>query len=457
MALSLLSATLAAPEPTSDRDGLEALASLDSELASILRHGELLSKDFATSARALQSLISLKLSKSHPAAGKMSPPSAVSEEMATLERDRKTHQDALANLTHDHPAIRAEGLFMLKSLIDPRSPTSTSTSTQAPTSPTIDTTATTYLLVSILQDPEEYVYLASISTLAALASRDPAAVLDILTSCYADAPETRSLDERLRVGEALAKTLNALDEEKPGKPPTHLGHNLRHGVAQQLVAIAGRRGKRLVEAARKRQEQARRDREARRMWGGEVPDISELGGQGEEEDGERGSREANARILRGWEGSDAEEDVRIRTSALTLLGRILRSEAGVGDAETALELGMQILALELGEEKALLRRAAAVLALDLLRSRQVPLRRVDELVEVLRYVKEEDGDDMVRGHVGVLLEEVEELRVIKFTEERQALMQPRFNLPEGRLAGLTVDPDSGLRFAGHRMIEEVED
>lgn len=469
MGLSLLSTVLAGPDPLLGKQMFKALAAVRLELESLPAHGTHVPDELLTSSKALQSLITTTIDGVDSASGNFtSPMAAVSKKGTKLERDRQSYQEALSNLTNDHPAIRAEALYMLRMLISPQASEEESSGRSqlaaneevSTVSQIIDTTSTTYLLVSILQDPEEYVYLAAISTLVALATHQPQKVLALLIQCYTDNAEERSLDERLRIGEALSKTLSELDDPRAGEKAVHLVHDLRHSIAGGLISVASRRTKRAREAARKRQMELRSDKEARMMWGGEIPDVSDLWHDDGDDTNDTDTREAHARVLRGWEGKDAEEDVRVRASALSLLAKTITSEATASDVVSSLDLATEIIAYETGDEKALLRRASALLLLELVMGHDsrahIPPRRMREVIDLLERVKRDDSDELVRGHVEILLERIAELQVVRFTDEHREVTRSQFSLAQGMLAGLVINPEAPNQSRSHRLIEEVD-
>jgi len=128
---------------------------------------------------------------------------------------------------------------------------------------------------------------------------------------------------------------------------------------------------------------------------------------------------------------------------------------------TCLDLATQILALETGEEKALLRRASALLLLEILRSdasrAHVPPPEMQDMTETLERIHTTDSDDIVRGHVNVLLEEIAERHVIRFTTEPHPFMRSETQSSEGHLAGLLVNPRVSGVLGKNRLIEEVVD
>ena len=385
----------------------------------------------------------------------------------SLSRDRQTHQSTLTSLSDSHPAIRAEGLHHLGTLISNHSPV-------------IDPMTTTHLLLPVLRDPEEYVYLSAIRTLVLLVAQNPRTVLQVLLDAYADRRENRGLDERLRIGEAIGKCVDALVQDSAvaitGEAPRL--------VAEALIGVAGRRGTRAKEAQDREMKREKADGEARKAWGGEVPVLSDLLSQEDYESKEDDiTNDALAKILEGWEGTGGEEDVRMRTSAVSLLGKIVESyPTALDDAMLAvsLDLATFILKLEIGSEKAILRRAAVLCMMGLVnnldavwcqgkgKGLQHVVGRLDGVESVLRYARDVDADELVREQAAVVLGEVEELRMKvvlgldgpeRGTAELVGL-RPTLGGAVGMLAGLDVIPDvsgDGGRGEGRVLVEEVEE
>ncbi len=331
----------------------------------------------------------------------------------------------------------------------------------------------------MLRDPEEYVYLSAIRTLALLVVQNPRAVLRVLLDAYADRGEDRGLDERLRIGEAIGKCVDAIPRDSAvastGDAPRL--------IAEALISVAGRRSTRAKEAHDRKLERQKADCEAREAWGGEVPMLSDLLSQEE-----FGSKEdditddALANILEGWEGVDGEEDVRVRTSAVGLLGKVVESyPTALEDAILAvsLDLATSILKVEIGSEKAILRRAAVLCLMGLVNNLdavwcegkeqgfQRVAGRLDGMESVLRYVRDVDTDDLVREQAAVVLGDVEEWRmkvVLGMDGPDMGTdglgLRPTLGGAVGRLAGLDVVPDisgKGGMGKGRVLVEEVEE
>ncbi|KAL8762351.1 MAG: hypothetical protein Q9184_001613, partial [Pyrenodesmia sp. 2 TL-2023] len=162
-----------------------------------------------------------------------------------LAEDRNSHRKALRFLFDELAPVRAQGL-------------STLTYLAAKASPILDVPSTAILLISLLQDEDEYIYLSAIKTLGLLASNHPRTVVKILVEKYADPHEDSTLDVRMRVGEALNKTIE------------HLGQLLVEDVARMVgegvIAVASRRGERpktlqKKERAKRKTEKARKEAE----------------------------------------------------------------------------------------------------------------------------------------------------------------------------------------------------
>jgi hypothetical protein len=358
---------------------------------------------------------------------------------------RSTHAIALQHLTSSLPPVRAEGLSTLTKII-------------SSASPILDIPSTAILLLSLLQDDEEFIYLAAIKALESLAQRHNKAVVGMLVDRYIDQDEESPLDVRLRVGEALRATVEALGGA--------LVETAAKRVGEGMIAIAGRRASRRKHADEKRKKSEAHEkekREAEDAWGGEVPKLDD---PQEEVDA---ASERIAKILHGWEGKDGEEDIRIRTSALSILGvSIETSIAGMGSSivSTAIDLAISILRLETTLHKAILRRAAAMLIMSVIRAIDKADRdgkrlgfgfageSLKDVMEMLGYVKAMDEDNLVRGHVGEALQGLEVWRTKSLVgNELRKGEDIKFGL-EGGLRGLIVNPPLDAR--PKPRIEEIE-
>lgn len=372
--------------------------------------------------------------------------------------DRKTHSLALNYLTSadSPPPIRAEGLSLLNSLITSKSRR-------------LDIPSTIVLLTSLLQDSEEYIYLQTIRTLLVLSSYHPRLVTRSLLDSYIDSTEELSLDSRLRIGEALSQILQHL---LSSPTPNTAFAATTYQIYNALLTLASRRPERPKTQARHKNAQkvqAHKNKEAEDAWNGPVPPLDEvLGGSQEDKD-----NEILSSIVEGWSSKPNAEDIRIRTSALSILGTAIEtniSDVGSAIITTAVDLALKILTLEAADPSAaLLRRASVLLILSLLRAfdrAREQNRRLgfgfaegedlEEIARVLRYVESTDGDGLVKSYTRDVIDGLENhegnglLGAVQGMQGIQAL--------EGgldRLSGLSVNPETGFSGQGPK-IEEIE-
>lgn len=319
-------------------------------------------------------------------------------EIDVLADDRNSHRKALRLLSDELAPVRAQGLSELTNLV-------------MKASPILDIPSTAILLISLLQDEDEYIYLSSIKTLGLLASNNPKTVVKLLVEKYADPHEEATLDVRIKAGEALNKTIE------------HLGQvfveDVAKAVGESMIAVASRRGDRPKamqkrERAKRKVEKARK--EAEDAWEGEIP-----GEQDEEDD--KGKMNAHvASTVEGWADTGREDDIRIRTSALSILGTAIETNiAGVGATvtSTAVDCVLAILKLERSKERAILRRAAVMVIMSVVKAIDAAEERgqqlgfgfagenLTEVISVLRYMEVTDMDEVVVGHVRAVVESLE--------------------------------------------------
>ncbi|EWC47944.1 hypothetical protein DRE_02826 [Drechslerella stenobrocha 248] len=322
-------------------------------------------------------------------------PSPVSEEVL---KQQKTLQTALLYLRDEMVPIRAHGLELLKSLVADRSPV-------------VDVPAMTKLLVGMLQDKESFVYLGVVQTICELSDKHPGTVIGMLVEAYVDEKEIMGIDERLKVGEALMGTVQRLGEVAVGKVAGEIGDT--------MIGLAGRRKRRYKEADEIRHEKEEEDKNTKTT--GEMDEeYAKILKEARIEAGidnkatiekEEGEDDAH------WVSKVGEEDYRIRTSALSILGVLYETNASgppSAIATSAIEVALGILNLERGKEQATVRRAAVHLIASILNGleakgttellRVVPKRRLEEIVRVLGYLRVTDDDGLVREQVGTLLE-----------------------------------------------------
>ncbi|KAL8647970.1 MAG: hypothetical protein Q9210_005249, partial [Variospora velana] len=268
-----------------------------------------------------------------------------------LANDRNSHRKALRFLSDELAPVRAQGLSTLTDLV-------------SKASPILNVPSTGILLASLLQDEDEYIYLSAIKTLGLLASNHPKTIVMMLVEKYTDAHEESTLDVRIKIGEALNKTIE------------HLGQLFAETVAQtvgeSMIAIASRRGERpktLQKRERAKRKAAKARKEAEDAWDGKIPG----GGNSDEEDiDEEGMMNAHvAKIVDGWADTGREEDTRIRASALSILSTAIETNiAGVGATitSTAVDCALAVLKLEKGQERAIVRRAAVMVIMSVVRA-----------------------------------------------------------------------------------------
>ncbi|KAJ4408797.1 hypothetical protein N0V91_003053 [Didymella pomorum] len=465
-AISILSTLVA----TAD---FQRTAAIDNQLSQVTTHLQYLVQGHQTpippsitnSARNLLQAIepssSTKLSKTDP-----------------LAPHRETLQSALQDLTSPEAPNRAWSLSTLHKLI--KSPSSF---------PVINVPSLTYMLLSAsLADPESYVHSAAIRVLVSLALTAPHPVIKILVDAFQDVDERslsltkgrmteekerelqESLDYRLRLGEVLSTHLLA-DEFWSSKTDIDMKYNAVKHLTTACLSLASRRGQR-TQAHKSRQAVSlhitQQQAEAEAAWGGPIPNLLEPDASASSQD--QKDFEALSKIVKGWEDTGVEEDVRIRASALSLFGTVLEKRAGfVGQksVDAGLQIVLLILTVETGESFFILRRAAVLVVMGLLRALDESLdagepgavdlgmRQWDEVERVLRWVRDEDRDELVRDHAASVIEGLETLRMKKLYRVRDegVRLGPDLGL-EGSLRGLNVTPaGEGKR---RMVVEEIE-
>ncbi|KAK3061019.1 hypothetical protein LTS18_007197, partial [Coniosporium uncinatum] len=415
--------------------------------------------------------------------------STFSASTTTTGDDREAARAALAKvhrgLTSELPPIRAEALYTLNTLIS--SPTSRAAAS------VIDTTSTSILLLETLRtENDEYVYRPAIAALSSLLRhRDAPTIIQLVVEAFIDPKERESgVDARLRIGEVITNILPILTSPDPLSASAPNKRALIKLLADAALLVASRRGQRKrTLASRKRkqrleaQKEERRRKDTQEAWGEMEPPTNPALGLDEDSDAhseadtqnpEMAQREAEIleRVIRGWEDTGVEEDVRVRTSALSMLGEILETGLDFCSQElvtTSVDAALNVLTIERAAAKAILRRAAAVLPLALLRALDAALEEGRELEvglemqkwtdveDVMRWVASEDEDEIVKGHVRAVLESLEAWRMKRVMGIRESEeMRPRFEL-EGRLKGLDIDVESGEGKGKRKpVIEEIE-
>ena len=281
------------------------------------------------------------------------------------------------------------------------------------------------------------------------------------------------LEFRLRIGEALNGVILENEVWGADKEATRRTYDI-HMISEATLTLASRRGQRpktlsAREEAAKKEVQEREEGE--KAWGGPIPAFYP---EEKETTRQREERESLEHVVKGWEDTAEQEDVRLRTSALSILGLILEHRLEMVQqtmVDTAVEIMLNILVLEVEPEKSILRRAATLISMGLLKGMDrafeersegkvgLETGKLDEVERVMKWVHNEDSDDMVRGHAESVLEGLATWRMKTWFGLRAegALEVPRFELDD-RLRGLTVNPqlcDEG-QMRVKPGIEEIE-
>ncbi|KAI4240317.1 MAG: hypothetical protein LQ352_007665 [Teloschistes flavicans] len=394
-ALSLLSAVLTSSDPSEETNS-SLITRLQDSLTYI--NQAQFSLDHSLTKTASNILLLLQLHLSTPPG---QPTAITSNPADPYAEQRTTHRIALHHLTDPLAPVRAQGLSSLTTLI-------------SNSSPILDITSTASLLISLLQDEEEYIYLSAIKALGMLASNHPRTVMKMLVERYVDKDEEAGLDVRIKIGEALNKTVEGLGELFTGEGAVMVGSS--------MMAVASRRGHK-PKTQRKREREQRKEAKARKeaeeAWDGEVPESSE----GESEEAK--IKAYIGAITSGWSDTGREEDLRVRTSALSILSTAVETNmAALGPTITseAIDCALAILKVEKNDAQAILRRAAVMVvmsvvkAIDAAEERGVQLgfgfagANLAEVITVLGYVEATDRDETVIGHVRAVIESLEAWR-----------------------------------------------
>lgn len=365
--------------------------------------------------------------------------------------DRRTYNLALNYITGDTgnpPPVVSEGLDMLSGLIVAQSPV-------------LDITAVTVMLSSLLKDNEDYVNLRVIKIFTQIANKHPKTTTQELLEHYLDSQELLPTDVRLRFGEALVQVIEGLGEMFAGE--------IAERTFRVLLWIAGRRAFRPKTQARQARDERlarlKRDRAAGSQDEGEE-DISDNDYE-EAAESDRRARAVLTQILRGWEGKRGSEDIRMRTSALSLMGTALETNiAGIGPAlvSDAIDSCVNVLSVEKEMESGILRRAAILVILGFVRAlhraketgRSLGFGLTDSSREdvrgILKYIADTDNDGLVQQHARDVVESLE-------TWQISSLLSQTADTGVRRLAGLRMNPAVSIHDGSPRRkprIEEIE-
>jgi hypothetical protein len=394
---------------------------------------------------------------------------------------RATLKTIITDLTSPEPPNRTWALNTLHKLIkDPIA------------FPVIDIPSMTHLLLSAsLADPESYVHISAMPVLVDLAVRAPNPAIRILVDAFVDVEERslrlsrvkqtdekdrelqEALDFRLRVAEVLNNfVLDDFFFDSQADAPTR--YRCLKQISEACLSLASRRGNRSKTlSARTQVAQADRatQEEAEAAWGGPIPNLLDPEG---ENTPDQADRDALLKIVQGWEDTGIEEDVRIRASALSVLFTIFEHRLTFlrqVTVDAGLQMVLLILTMETSEAKSLLRRAAAMIVMGLLRgldgfsatgeetSVGMGMTQQNEVERILKWVGAEDADALVRDHAASVLEGLDTWRMKKLYQVRDPgpALGPDLGL-EGSLRGLAVQPEVNQGSNGKRklIVEELE-
>ncbi|KAE8851827.1 hypothetical protein PTNB73_00844 [Pyrenophora teres f. teres] len=406
---------------------------------------------------------------------------AMSEKSADpLAEHRATLKTSLGELQSPEAPNRTWALNTLHTLV--KDPT---------TFRAVDVPSLTHTLLSAsLADPESYVHLAAIPVVVTLADKAPKPVVGILVDAFIDVDERslrlargkqteekenelrNAMNFRLRVGEVLNNFVNESDFWN-SNADTALRFRCAKQITEACLSLASRRGQR-KQTLLTRTELAKQERKIREdgeaAWGGPIPNVFD---PDDAESQDKAEYEALQKIVRGWEDTGIEEDVRIRASALSVLSIVFEHRLSVlrqPTVDVGLQIVLLVLTMEREESKALLRRAAVIAVMGLLRSFDtaiergqeheigLSLKQQEELERVVKWVRDEDGDELVRGHAASVVEGLETLRLKKLYKTRDESLKLGQDLGlEGNLRGLNVQPQVQENDQKRKMIiEEIE-
>lgn len=436
IALSLLNIILTSSASLKTPDSEQVLEEIQASLHSISKKTEL---DISSTAQNLLLLIKFRDTLNDP--GNVTPSITKDQQV----EDRKSYSLAMSYLTSadSPPPVRVQGLELISALVRSRSSV-------------LDIPALLVLFSSLLQDSDEYIYLRVIKSFIELSDKHPKAILNDLIDRYVDPNEESELDQRLRFGEALLQVIENVSSGFSGE--------IAKAVCEGLLSIAGRRGYR----PKSEQEQEKRNRlrqeknkEAEDAWDGPVPQLEDDAPESQED------YEILSQIVSGWESKRGSEDVRIRASALSILGTAIEENvAGIGSSliSTAIDLSIHILTLEPEPEKGILRRSAILLIMCFVRAlnsareqgRKLGFglvgKNLEDVQRILGYVEGTDNDGLVRQHAKDVIDGLQawQINTLLPSQTGQTELQ--------ELAGLSIKP-GGRNGSNARIgprIEEIE-
>ncbi|TGZ85346.1 hypothetical protein EX30DRAFT_392699 [Ascodesmis nigricans] len=402
MALTLLSSILTSPDVNFIESDVRLLTTFPDTLKSLSK----LTPDSALRSLSLNLAGMLSI---HPSLTGSAPSK---EPNSLTEIQRENYQTALTYLRDPLVPVRAHGLTLLRELILARAPI-------------VDITATTRMLVTMVKDADSFVYLNVVKCLTALADRHGNTVTKMLVEAYVDDEDVLGvkggkkgahlqLDERLKIGEALLNIIQRLGEALVGETAVILGN--------AMIGIVSRRRTR---------EEGQQKKEAEVRAKNPLPSHGDDNDEDDEEDelDEEGNpltqqQKAELRvkenIVASWSSQPSAEDLRIRTSALSILSAAIEgSPLGMGERvmRDAVDLSVAVLTQETKLERAIIRRAAVLCVGVVLRATvgntgeewktavwNVVREKREEVARVLGWVRATDEDGLVREQAGMVVE-----------------------------------------------------
>ncbi|KKP03882.1 hypothetical protein THAR02_04031 [Trichoderma harzianum] len=366
--------------------------------------------------------------------------------------DRKTYDLAMSYITggDNPPPVVSEGLNLLSNLI-------------VAESSILDISAVTVLMANLLKENEDYINLRVIKIFTLLANKHPKATMQELFDHYLDAQERSSTDTRLRFGEAILQVIERLGETFTGEAAQNAG--------ESMLSIAGRRGYRPKTMAKQaREERLNELRRKKVEASGDADQDIEMADE-EETPEQLANNEILAQIVQGWESKRGSEDIRMRTSALSIFGNAIETNIiGMGPTivSAGVDLSINVLAMEPELEKGILRRAAILVILSFVKALDkakesgqklgfgLTNQSREDIQRTLSYIAATDNDGLVQQHARDVVESLENWGMASLLpSQAEASAVPGLTT----LAGLHVNPEGTLVDASGRprpRIEEVE-
>ncbi|KAF1817184.1 hypothetical protein P152DRAFT_478209 [Eremomyces bilateralis CBS 781.70] len=326
------------------------------------------------------------------------------------------------------------------------------------------------LIDAIEVEEDDFVFQPAIDAFVALAMKSDHMVVSMALQAFDDYEEKMGIDSRQRLAEALIRLTKNKAEDRNVALRMNWQTSARD-MARKAIQVASRRGARSREMNRRIQDAEQKqelESERSEAWGGDAPDAPLIEPVDNEED--RLDAELLTNIIMGWQETGKNEDVRIRVSALSILAQLLESALDLFVAEyweRIEELTISILFMERGPEKAILRRNAVLiflstlLALDSAQENGDSLDFVAGVIEwtriekVLLWVLDMDEDELVKDHVGSVLESLEAWRM-KMLLNRNGREQLSAAGLSDDLQGLDVNPLKDKETSKKPVIEEID-